>query len=68
MIAEFVRKNSVTNGKRMLIYGAGDKGEFALREIVNKPRLESTPVGFINDGVKNSVIGGAGQFGRSLVM
>jgi FlaA1/EpsC-like NDP-sugar epimerase len=40
----------------MLIYGAGDKGEFALRKIVNKPRLESTPVGFIDGYVKNTGI------------
>jgi UDP-GlcNAc:undecaprenyl-phosphate GlcNAc-1-phosphate transferase len=52
LIAELVRRNSVTNGRRTLIYGAGDKGEFALREIVNNPKLGLTPVGFIDDDVK----------------
>lgn len=52
MIAEFVRMNSGANGKRVLIYGAGDKGEFALREISNNPRLCMWPVGFIDDDAK----------------
>lgn len=52
MIAELVRRNSVTNDRRTLIYGAGDKGEFALREVVNNPKLGLTPVGFIDDDVK----------------
>ena len=33
----------------MVIYGAGDKGEFALREILNNQKLGLTPVGFIDD-------------------
>lgn len=52
VIAEIVRRNSVENGRRVLIYGAGDKGEFALREIVNNPKLGLTPVGFIDDDMK----------------
>lgn len=52
MIAEIVRMNSVASGKRVLIYGAGDKGEFALREISNNPRLGMMPVGFIDDDVR----------------
>jgi UDP-GlcNAc:undecaprenyl-phosphate GlcNAc-1-phosphate transferase len=49
MIAEILRMNSISKGKRVLIYGAGDKGEFALREISNNPKLGMMPVGFIDD-------------------
>ncbi len=52
IIAETLRRNSVTNGRRVLIYGAGDKGEFALREILNNEMLAMTPVGFIDDDVR----------------
>ena len=52
MIAETLRQNSVANGRRVLIYGAGDKGEFALREILNNEKLALTPVGFIDDDVR----------------
>ena len=52
MIAETLRRNSVANGRRVLIYGAGDKGEFALREILNNEKLALTPVGFIDDDVR----------------
>jgi UDP-GlcNAc:undecaprenyl-phosphate GlcNAc-1-phosphate transferase len=36
-------------GRRVLIYGAGDGGELLLREILNNRELESIPVGFIDD-------------------
>jgi UDP-GlcNAc:undecaprenyl-phosphate GlcNAc-1-phosphate transferase len=52
MIAESLRRNAVPNGQRVLIYGAGDKGEFALREILNNQKLGLTPVGFIDDDVR----------------
>jgi UDP-GlcNAc:undecaprenyl-phosphate GlcNAc-1-phosphate transferase len=52
LIAEALRRNSVANGRRVLIYGAGDKGEFALREILNNQNLGLTPVGFIDDDVR----------------
>jgi UDP-GlcNAc:undecaprenyl-phosphate GlcNAc-1-phosphate transferase len=54
MISEAIRRNSVANGQRVLIYGAGDKGEFALREILNNKKLGLRPVGFIDDDVKKS--------------
>lgn len=38
--------------KRILIMGAGDGGEFALREIRNNHRLDYQPVGFIDDDLK----------------
>jgi UDP-GlcNAc:undecaprenyl-phosphate GlcNAc-1-phosphate transferase len=52
LIAEALRRNSVANGRRVIIYGAGDKGEFALREILNNQKLGLTPVGFIDDDVR----------------
>ena len=36
-------------GKKVLIYGAGDAGEFVLREIRNNTELHSEPVGFLDD-------------------
>lgn len=52
VIGESLRRNTVQNGKRVLIYGAGDKGEMALREILNNQRLGLTPVGFIDDDAR----------------
>ena len=52
LIAETLRRNAVANGQRVLIYGAGDKGELALREILNNQKLGITPVGFIDDDVR----------------
>ena len=52
LIAEALRRNSKAAGRRILIYGAGDKGEFALREILNNQKLGLTPVGFIDDDLR----------------
>jgi len=52
LIAEALRQSSRDNGRRVLIYGAGDKGEFALREILNNQKLGLTPVGFIDDDLR----------------
>jgi exopolysaccharide biosynthesis polyprenyl glycosylphosphotransferase len=44
--------------KRILIYGAGEIGKVLYREIVNSPKLNIVPVGFIDDDPekKNQII------------
>ncbi|MBI1761225.1 MAG: hypothetical protein HYR56_07285 [Acidobacteria bacterium] len=37
------------NARPVLIYGAGDGGDFLIRELVNHPELHYRPIGFIDD-------------------
>ena len=59
------------NGRRVLIYGAGDGGELLLRELRNNRELQLSPVGFLDDDPAKSgkvihglrVFGGNGDLG-----
>ena len=59
------------NGRRVLIYGAGDGGELLLRELRNNRELNLSPIGFLDDDpAKNGkvihglrVFGGNGDLG-----
>src|SRR5256714_13669239 len=62
---------SEQNGRRVLIYGAGDGGELLLRELRNNRELQLTPIGFLDDDPAKSgkvihglrVFGGNGDLG-----
>ena len=62
---------SQQNGRRVLIYGAGDGGELLLRELRNNRELQLAPVGFLDDDPAKSgkvihglrVFGGNGDLG-----
>jgi UDP-GlcNAc:undecaprenyl-phosphate/decaprenyl-phosphate GlcNAc-1-phosphate transferase len=43
------RGNNAPNATPILIYGAGDGGELLIREILNNPDRQYSPVGFIDD-------------------
>jgi UDP-GlcNAc:undecaprenyl-phosphate/decaprenyl-phosphate GlcNAc-1-phosphate transferase len=54
-----------SEGRKVLIYGAGDGGELLLRELKNNPDWNYSPVGFVDDDERktNSVIHGLKVFG-----
>jgi UDP-GlcNAc:undecaprenyl-phosphate GlcNAc-1-phosphate transferase len=59
------------DGRRVLIYGAGDAGELLLRELRNNRELQLAPIGFLDDDPAKSgkvihglkVFGGNGDLG-----
>lgn len=55
------------NGRRTLIYGAGDGGELILRELHNNPEWNYNPIGFADDDSlkKGKVIHGLQVYGGS---
>jgi UDP-GlcNAc:undecaprenyl-phosphate GlcNAc-1-phosphate transferase len=64
LIREFLPHSVVTDGTRVLIYGAGDGGEMVLRELRNNSGWNYQPVGFIDDDPhkKGKVINGLQVF------
>ncbi len=49
LIRQILPGNTSTEGRNVLIYGAGDGGEMVLRELNNNPDWEYKAVGFIDD-------------------
>lgn len=70
MAFRFFRQMLPTNsreGRRALIYGAGDAGELLLRELLNNRELQYAPVGFMDDDPQKQgkVIHGLRVFGTN---
>ena len=64
LIREFLPNSTTSDGRRVLIYGAGDGGEMVLRELRNNSDLNYRPIGFIDDDPlkKGKVINGLQVF------
>lgn len=62
---QLIPHQSVREGRRILIYGAGDGGELVLRELHNNPQWNYKPIGFIDDDPlkKDKLIHGLKVFG-----
>ncbi len=49
MHAWIARRRQPSGARRVLIYGAGGRGEMVLHELQNNPELKMVPVGFVDD-------------------
>ncbi|MBU1924756.1 MAG: hypothetical protein KKB82_02390, partial [Candidatus Omnitrophica bacterium] len=49
IMGEFINRLQNPDGKKILVFGAGDIGEMVIREIKRNRFLNYTPVGFIDD-------------------
>ena len=56
VLGEFLGRMGDTKGKNVLIFGAGDVGEMAAREMKRNKVLNYNPVGFIDDDPKKKGI------------
>ncbi|HJS22896.1 MAG TPA: hypothetical protein VJ751_00915 [Pyrinomonadaceae bacterium] len=65
LFRQLVPAVSQQNGRKVLIYGAGDGGELLLRELRNNRELRLAPIGFLDDDPAKSgkVIHGLRVFG-----
>jgi UDP-GlcNAc:undecaprenyl-phosphate GlcNAc-1-phosphate transferase len=52
-VLEYLHLSKNQPGKKVLIYGLGRSGVHALNEFINNPRLNLSPVGFIDDDERN---------------
>lgn len=65
VIRQMLPLPSSNEGRRVLIYGAGDGGEMILRELINNPEWNLKAVGFVDDDPlkKDKLIHGLKVFG-----